>query len=226
MKLIKKAVNSEIGNRYIHDRIYRGRVGIYQGMTVNFIYAVFRMIIGLIYSSEWLISSAAYFLLLGIMRAGLGIAYRRKEDKGGLSYEYRCFRLTAWILLLLNIIMGYMIFLTVRTNPVGSYPGYTIYASATYTFYMITLSIINLFKFRKMESPVLSAAKILNFVSAMMSIFGLQNAMISTFSPKDYEYRVLMNTLTGTGVYIVVIATAVFMIISINRKIKNKNRHG
>lgn len=220
MKSGKKKTFLKIGKRYIKDKQYRGKIGIYQGMTVNFVYAFFRMTIGLFYSSSWLVSSALYFLILGFMRTGLCFAYGRKEDKGGIIYEYRCYRFTAWLLLVLNIIIGYMIFLMVRTNPVASYPGYTIYASATYTFYMMTLSVINLFKYKKSESPVLSAAKILNFISAVMSIFGLQNAMISTFSPNDNEYRVLMNTLTGTGVYIVVIATAIIMIIGVNKKLK------
>lgn len=220
MKTEKKKALVEIGNKYVSDKHYRGEVGIYNGMAVNFIYAFFRIVIGILYSSEWLVSSAIYFLALGFIRFWLCFAYRNKENKYKPDYEYRCYRLTAWLLLVLNIIIGYMIFMTISKNPVGSYPGYTIYASATYTFYMMTLSVINVFKYKKSENPILSAAKILNFVSAIMSIFGLQNAMISTFSSKGDEYRVLMNTLTGTGVYIIVIAVALIMIISVNKQLK------
>ena len=69
-------------------------------------------------------------------------------------------------------------------------------------------------------SPILSAAKMLNFVSAMMSVLGLQTAMISAFSTNGEEYRKLMNTLTGSFVYGTVVIIAVYMIIkaSIKRK--------
>ena len=60
----------------------------------------------------------------------------------------------------------------------------------------------------------------LNFVSAMMSVLGLQTAMISAFSTNGEEYRKLMNTLTGSLVYGTVVIIAVYMIIkaSVERK--------
>lgn len=55
MKLIKKIAATETGDRYLHDKVYRSGVGIYQGMTVNLVYGIFRAVIGVIYSSVWLI---------------------------------------------------------------------------------------------------------------------------------------------------------------------------
>lgn len=212
MKLIDKFTKTKFGYRYINDRRFRGNVGIYQGMAVNFIYAAFRAVTGLIYSSAWLLSSAAYFLLLGIMRLCLAYAYRKRRRKGGFLYEVRCYRRTAWLLFLLNIPAGVMILIMILSETGSSYPGYTIYASATYTFYMMTLSIINIVKYRKIGSPILSSAKVINFVAAMMSILGLQNALISEFSENSENFRMLMNTLTGAGIYIIIIATACYMI--------------
>lgn len=121
---------------------------------------------------------------------------------------------------LLNIPMGGMILLMVKTNSGFSYPGYIIYLSALYTFYTMGMSINNLVKYRKLGSPILSAAKVLNFVSAMMSVLGLQTAMISAFSEGEEEFRRLMNTITGGFVYGAVAVTAVYMIVreSMQRK--------
>ena len=80
------------------------------------------------------------------------------------------------------LFVGGMIVLMVRTNSGFTYPGYIIYLSALYTFYTMITAVVNVVKFRKLGSPILSAAKILNFISAMMSILGLQTAMISRFS--------------------------------------------
>lgn len=208
MKLPNTA--AQIGARYRSDRVFRGKVGIYRGMTVNLVYGLFRGVMGVIYSSVWLLSTAAYYLVLGCIRLGLARAYRMK--RGGLDYERRCYGRTAWLLLLLDIPMGGMIILMIVTETGSAYPGYTIYASAAYTFYIMTMSVLDVIRFRKLGSPILSAAKVLNFVAAMMSILGLQNALISTFSPEDKDYLRLMNTLTGTGIYLLVIAIAIYMV--------------
>ncbi len=125
------------------------------------------------------------------------------------------------MLFILNIPMGGMIILMVRTNPGFTYPGYLIYLSALYTFYIMTLSIVNLVKFRKMDSPILSAAKVLNFVSAMMSVLGLQTAMIARFSSEGEEFRIMMNAITGGAVFFIVMVTVAVMVVQSSR-IKKK----
>ena len=117
--------------------------------------------------------------------------------------------------------MGGMIVLMVRTNSGFSYPGYIIYLSALYTFYTMVTSIQNLVKFRKLGSPILSAAKVLNFIAAMMSILGLQTAMISRFSENGESYRKMMNAITGGFVYGIVILIAVIMLLC-SRKTRKK----
>ena len=69
--------------------------------------------------------------------------------------------------------------------------------SAIYTFYAMGISIANLIKYRKLGSPVLSAAKVLNPVSAMMSVLGLQTAMIAQFSANGDDFRQTMNAVVG-----------------------------
>lgn len=85
----------------------------------------------------------------------------------------------------------------------------------------MTLSIVNLVKFRKMDSPILSAAKVLNFVSAMMSVLGLQTAMIARFSSEGEEFRIMMNAITGGAVFFIVMVTVAVMVVQ-SSKIKKK----
>ncbi len=198
-------------SRYVRDPAFRGDVGLRFGSAFGLLYAAFHAVTGFLYSSVWSITSAVYFFLLGAMRAGLWITYRRRPAEG--AYETVCYRRVGRLLFLLNIPMGGLILLTVSYDTSNIYPGYVIYAVATYTFYVLTVSLIGLSKVRKLSSPILSAAKMLNVVAALMSIFTLQNTMISTFSGGDEAYRHLMSILTGTGVYFAVIAVAVRMLI-------------
>ena len=205
-RLMRWVLSSKIADRYISDVAFRGN---YQGMTVNFLYMIFRAITGMYYASVWSISIAVYYLILGVIRAYLVICYKHRYNKD----ESICYRNTAWSLFLLNIPMGGMIILMIKTNSGFSYPGYAIYLSALYTFYILIIAVRNVVKFRKVGSLILSAAKVLNFIAAMMSILGLQTAMISQFSANGEDYRKMMNTITGGFVYGIVLVIAIYMLL-------------
>ena len=213
--MMHRLTGTVFGGKYIGDLAFRGSVSIYQGMMVNFFYVVFRILVGIRYASVWFLTIAIYYLLLGIMRLSLALSYRNRNMKS----ELRCYRRTAWLLFLLNIPMGGMIVLMVLTDSGYSYPGYVIYLSALYTFYTIILAIVNLVTFRKLGSPILSAAKVLSFVAALMSLLGLQTAMISQFSTEGEAFRRRMNAITGGGVWFSVILIAVYMLLR-SRKMK------
>lgn len=218
IKSVKIAVTrSPFWGRYFTDTVFRGRVGIYRGMAINFFYVVFRVVAGISYASVWFFSMAVYYMVLGGLRTYLILNDGRCDAAGAC----RCYRRTAWLLFLLNIPMGGMIVLMVRTNSGFSYPGHIIYLSALYAFYAMIMAVVNLFKFCKLASPILSAAKVLDLVSAMMSILGLQTAMIARFSSEGEAYRRLMNAITGGCVYGVVIVMAVYMILR-SRKTKQE----
>lgn len=217
-RALKAIVKSNFGGKYLNDLAFRGGFSIYQGVAVNFLYVIFRIGAGIRYHSVWFISMAAYYLVLGGLRANLVYHYKKHEK----NVEIRCYRQTAWLLFLLNIPMGGMIVLMVRTNSGFSYPGYIIYLSAIYTFYAMIISVINLVKFRRLGSPILSAAKVLNFVSAMMSVLGLQTAMISRFSENGENYREMMNAVTGAFVWEIVIVIVVYMLFYSKKMMRKK----
>ena len=196
------------GKAYVRDPAFRGSVGIYQGMTVNFLYVVFRVIVGVRYASVWFLSMAAYYLVLGGLRLSLVLSNRHRN----LRREWDCYRRTAWLLFLLNIPMGGMIVLMVLTDSGYTYPGYVIYLSAMYTFYTMGMAIKNLIQYHKLGSPILSAAKVLNFIAALMSVLGLQTAMIAQFSTESDGFRRGMNAMTGGVIWLSVLGIAVYML--------------
>jgi len=222
--IVRKLRSTAFGENYFGSLAYRARISTYTGMTVDFLYALFRIISGIGGGSVWFISMAAYHAVLGALRVHLIVCCRKCEkysERERRAYEFRCYGRTAKLLFLLNIPMGGMILLMIKTNSGYSYPGYVIYLSALYTFYMFTVSVINLARFRRLGSPILSAAKALNFIAALMSVLGLQTAMIARFSSDNEEFRKLMNTLTGGGVYLAVAAAAVYMTVRARREEAN-----
>ena len=63
------------------------------------------------------------------------------------------------------------------------------------------------------------AQEILNLIAALMSLLGLQTAMIAQFSSGEGSFRVKMNAATGGIVWLAVIVTAVYMLLR-SRKTK------
>ena len=218
--LIQKLAATRFGAAFLSSLAFRGSVSIYRGMFLNFLYVIFRGVTGLLYGSVWFLSMAAYHLALGLLRTYLIVCYRRVESAPSPFFQYGCYRRTARLLFLLNIPMGGMILLMITTNSGYHYPGYVIYLSAIYTFLIFGLSIRKLFRFRKLGSPILSAAMSLNFVAAVMSVLGLQTAMIASFSTSGEGFRIMMNTITGSVVFAIAIGTAVYMLCRSSKQLR------
>lgn len=206
--VMRRINDTEFGGRYVNDLVFRGNVNIYQGMTANFLYVLFCTVAGIRYASVWFISMAVYYLAFAALRLSLILSYRHKSE----TVELRCYRRTARLLFLLNLPMGGMILLMVLSNSGYLYPEYVIYLSALYTFYMMATSAIDLVRFHRLGSLILSAAKVLNFLAALMSIFSLQTAMIALFSTEGDGFRKMMNAMTGGAVWLSVILIAVCML--------------
>lgn len=205
---VRRVQDTTFGGRYMSDLAFRGSVGICMGMAANLLYAAFRAAVGVHHASVWNLSVAVYYLALGVLRLSLILRYRRRDAID----ERRAYRQTAWRLLLLTIPMGGMIAQMAATSAGYSYPGYVIYLSAMYTFYAAIEAAVNLVRFRRLGSPILSAAKALSFVAALMSVLGLQTAMIARFAAGDEGFRGTMNALTGAAVWLCTILAAVCML--------------
>lgn len=211
--------NSHV-RRYFTDPAVKGSVGLLCGALADIAYAVFRLVTGLMFSSYWFLSLTAYHLFLGLLRIYLFNGYRRcnASQQLGLAYMHGCYNNCGKLLLVVTIPMGGIITLAAMADYSFSYPGYVIYVSALYTFVSATLAVINLVRFAKVGNPILSAGKIVGLVAAEMSIFGLQTAMLTTFSDQNATFELLMNCITGFAVFVFAIGASVYMIVHGRRR--------
>lgn len=218
---MKKIAATPLCGRYLNDLSFRGSINIYQGLSINFLYASLHMINGLLSRSAWFISPSLYYLILGLLRVYLAYNYH----KCNLDQAALCYLRTAQLLFLLNIPMGGIIILMISKNSGFTYSGFTIYLSALYSFYITIISVVNIVKFKKHGNPILYASQFLNFISALMSILALQPAMIARFSEEGDEYRKLMNTVTGSVVWGIVLLVALHMMMQWQRLAQRPTKH-
>ncbi|MDE6419701.1 MAG: hypothetical protein K2K87_04135 [Lachnospiraceae bacterium] len=211
--LMKKLQSTAIGERFFTDVRFRTEISLYQGLFINLLYIAMKMFSGIYYRSVWFISLAVYYMLLAVMRLLLLRRGKRKTDKTPMEIEIHRYRLCGMILLIMNQALAGIVIFMVHQNKGFDYPGLLIYAMACYSFYSIITAVIKLVKFRKHGSPILSAAKVINLVAAMVSILSLETAMVAQFGGNDAPFfRKVMTAATGGGVCTIVIGMAIFMI--------------
>lgn len=213
----KKALYStKIGNKYLTDPHFKNRVSLAFGLAVNLTYIAIKLFSGIFYHSSWFIALAVYYILLAIMRFGL------IHPCGSISEELGRCRSCGFILLAMTIALGGIAVFMVYQNRHFSYPGYLIYAMAAYSFYAVITAIVNIFKTRKFNSPIISAAKSVNLVAALVSILALTTAMIAQFGDDDPEFRMIMVGAVGGAVCAVAMEEALRMILQSGIKLKRE----
>lgn len=212
---------------YLDDVEFRARISLYCGLAVNMFYAVFKCATGFIFRSAWFWAIGIYYVMLSAIRFTLmrnvRITDKKEHSTERKIHEYKSARLCGIMMLALNAAMMEMTFQMIWQNRSYEYKGYIIYISALYAFYSFINAVVNIVKFSKINNAILSAAKILAFAGALMSMFALQTAMFSSFGGGE-ELQRLMNTITGTAVCIITMGMAVFMIVRANiclKKLEN-----
>lgn len=226
--IIKKGKNIIYQNpytsRYLNEAELRARISLYTGLVVNLIYALFKLFTGVLYQSFWLGAVAVYYMVLFLIRFILlrnnRISEKRDTSDSRRLHQLKSYQICGGLLFVLNIAMSGMIFQMIWQNKNYSYPGFIIYASAAYTFYRLTLAVINVFKFRKINNPIFSAAKALDLAVAFMSLFALQTAMLTEFGGTDDNFKRIMNAITGCAVSAFVFGMAVFMMVRSFKQLK------
>lgn len=225
-KQIKKGLivvesKNEHVKRYLNDLSFRTHVSLYTSLAINVVYAIAKFFSGIFYHSFWFGSIAVYYFCLVVMRFMLLQHVNRNAFGKDLIAEYKKYRICGAVLMVLNLALTGMVILVVTKNHTYSYPGHMIYAMGAYAFYNIITAIINVAKFHNQSSPALSATKIINLASALVSMLALGTAMLSQFgSGESPLFRRGMTSATGGFVCLIVLSMAVYMIVHSTKRLK------
>jgi len=220
--VVEKVVNHPLGARYFSDATFRAKISLYFGVVINLAYVALRLGFGIYYRSSWFLSLAGYYALLVIMRFSLLRRFEENAVGQDIAQEYRRYRGCGIMLLFMNQALAVIVIMMVHQNRGYEYPGLLIYAMAAYAFYAVISAVINMVKYRRRGSPVLSAAKTINMTAALVSLLALETAMLAQFGGDDTPvFRQIMTGSLGACVCTVVFAMAVFMIARSTRQLKS-----
>ena len=83
---------------------------------------------------------------------------------------------------------------------------------AAFVFYNVIFSSINLFRYRKYHHPALDAVKNVDYVNALLSLQGLETAMIARFGAEAGAFRFHIVGITGAVIFLIALAIGVYMV--------------
>lgn len=223
----QKIYANPLGNRYLTDAVFKTHVSLYAALTVNLLYVIVNVSFWYLNRSMWFVVLAGYYGILAVMRFLL-LRYVRGNELGRNRLgELKSASVCAWILLTVNFVLSGAVLMILYQNRGFEYYGILIYVMAAYTFYTTTHAIVDLIKYRKYKSPVMTISKIIALSAALVSMLALETAMFSQFgADMQPGNKWLMIALTGAGVSIIVVTMSAYMIGKCAKEIKEIKRNG
>ncbi len=217
--------NNQYIQRYLTDVHLRIKISLYISVCMNMLYAMMQLISGFLFDSIWFYALAGYYVILAAMRYFL-LKETRKEKPGEKQFrEWLHYRFCGILLLFMNLALGVIVAYIVWLNRGFEHGEIMTIAMAAYTFYTMITACIHVVKYRRYESPLLSAAKAINLAAALVSMLSLETAMLTAFGAENgREFRRIMTGVTGSGVCALVLALAIYMIIHSTKEIKRMKK--
>ena len=222
--VIAKIESNALTKRLYRDYGYRTVITTFLSTGINVAYMVYNGVFGILNQSVWFNTMAVYYCLLGGMRfhsAGVKRRTDRMENReAARQKELLVLRRDGILLFLMTVALSGMVFLTISENMDRSHSEIHAIAIAAYTFYKITISLMNMWKSRKMDSPILQAIRNIGFADALVSMISLQTVMLSSFQSDGQEnFGTIMNGALGLVVCMIIVLMGVRMIyVSVKRK--------
>ena len=217
----KKIYDHPFGNRYMTDEVFRTNISLCASFGISMLYAGINLWSWYALQSYWFMVLAVYYVIMAVMRFLL-VRYVRIQKIGtSILGEWKRSRSCAYILLLINLSLSGAVLMILYQHRGYDYPGILIYVMALYTFYALTMSIVDMVKCRKMGSPVMSTAKIVSLSAAVVSLLNLETAMFAQFgADMSAEHQRIFIILTGAGVSITIVTLSVTLIGNANKEIR------
>lgn len=227
-KVTEKLKAHEFTANVLEDYDFKTKVFALMSFAITVAFATMNLVSAIRYRLIWYGAIAAYYFVLILFRGAVLFANKKCAGKfadNAEKYEKSKWRIYlssgAFLILVEFAMVGAVTQLMLSERPTQSGEIMAI-TNAAYTFYKITMAIVNLVKARKSCNPVTQSLRNLNFADACMSVVSLTVLMISTFEDSDssavMEY---MKYTIGFVVCAAIIAMAVIMIVRADKKIKS-----
>lgn len=220
-------------NRHIRRWLDSPRLRMNVTLTANVLwngaYAALQLGLGLSDGSPWYFSLAAYYGSLAMMRFFLVRHTRRHSPGERLRQELKHYRACGWVFLVMNLALSGMMLYRIREGRLVRHHEIITIAMAAYTFTTLTVAIVNVIRYRRYQSPALSASKAIALAAACVSLLSLEGTMLATFDQGGLtrQTQILFLALSGGAISVFIVVMAVYMIVRSSRMLNfMEEEHG
>ncbi len=182
----------------------------YTSLAFNFVYALGNCILGFLSHSWWFITIGAYYVVLTVTRFSV-LQVKRRAD-GSYDAEFFARRMTGILLVVLSFCIVSINTLSALKDRGNEFHEILMITITTYTFTKITISIIGMVKAKHSGSPILKTLRNISLADACVSICTMQRSMLVSFPGMNTSEILLLNILTGTAVWMIVLLLGINLI--------------
>ncbi len=217
--VIKHIRQSAAGARFLDDIHYRTLVKSVCNLILNFIFAFYNGILGLLAPSIIFGVSAVYYLILSLMRFSAVITARRRKKSADIISSL----FIGTMLMLLSVIFTITVFLSMKHRTAAVYQTIPMITIATYTFTKISVAAVSAYKRRRIKSasPLWRAIERIRYSEIAVSLLTMQQSMLVTFGEGFSEADTVLNACTGAAVCVFIFTLGV---ITVNNTVKEKKK--
>ena len=167
------------------------------------IYAVFNLILSIVYKSWWFLSLGAWYLIIGLLKVYIK---RGKDNKG-----QRKLKIAGTGIIGLGIVLAGVITMGIAEghNPVRSLV--VMVAIAAYTFGSLTAAIIKCVKAGKKKNDDLLIDRNISLMGAVGALMSLERGMLGTFGDAASRFSLTMEMLTGFGAFLFITVIGIIL---------------
>ncbi len=217
--LRRLATRTRMGTRLSEDAHYRVIVRAVCSLVFHLLFAFYYAILGFLSSSLIFITSAAYYLLLSVIRFSAVLLDRREQKH---NHEVKASAVGV-MLIVLGVSLHIMIIVSMKQKTAAVYDTVPMIAIATFTFTKITAAIVTAVKHRRERSKLYQAIRAIRYSEVAVSLLTMQQSMLVSFDGAGEQSRIILNACTGAGVCFLILALGV-MTLKNSRKIEDTSR--
>ena len=178
-------------------------------MITALLFALFNGLIGIISDAPWNLYISIYYVLLIIVRMETLIFEKKAYKDNNNEIRKKAYIASFCILMVLNIALIGPIVLMIKNLRPGNIGMILSIAMAAYSFTSITIAIINAKKSIKHDNLLVKQNRIIDLISALVSILILQHTLIVVNG--DYtQDLVIMSVFTSAAIWAFIVFITIF----------------
>ena len=189
----------------------------------NILLAIMKFVLSVALPSLWFFVNALFMIILSIARFFSIRDYgkiRNLNENDAREIGYQNYLNNGILLIILGIMYFFVNVYIYYKGTNTEMHEYLTYLTALIAFWSIGSAIYGMVKYKRDHSPILKAVKLTNFANALTSIMLTQIVLLDTYAEVETYNSNIMNGVTGMAVSLIIIILGLYMIIGINKVIK------